>query len=257
MKLFNYFIIILIINIFITNYLYYNNKFKHLYKKKIINYNITENISVNITENISVNIIDNITHNISDNIINNITHYISDNISNLLKIAYHESGHATSIYIFKKFYKIIKVSIAKNNFIETSYTLFKYNNYSYNYQSKEYLLINMIIALSGYVSELIFLNLNSKNLYINKKKELLYNLYHNIISTSSDIFTINKILDQYLYLYGNTINNKLTNIERYILTNYIYNKTKDLLIINKKILVKILNDLLYYKTLNSSYFNNL
>lgn len=192
-------------------------------------------------------------------LINEIDQEIKNQNNNTLKkIAYHETGHALIVHLFKQYFTIDKVTIKQNNYGNDGFTLFTLNDYYINYPTKKYLLANMIVTMGGHAAEIILLNSSNKRLSIYNEQQLFSFLNNDNITIYSDLMQANNIADQYIKLYG-IDNGKLKSIiemEHNLLINYAYNKAINLLINNKKLLIKTAEDLLRYNTLNYSYFDN-
>tara|TARA_Y100000992_G_scaffold302678_1_gene278275 strand:+ start:2393 stop:4378 length:1986 start_codon:yes stop_codon:yes gene_type:complete len=204
-------------------------------------------------------------------------------------VAYHESGHAITVGLFKEFFDVRKVTITSNKGGAGGYTLFTPKEKFNSYPTKKFMLANMIVALGGRAAEtVLYSNINS--VPINYKNINLFENFDDLDITtgaSNDLKQANNIARQYVSLFGlgenigiydttstNTqspflgrdiamgSSDKLSEytksqIDKEIekLIGFAFQKAIDILNANKNILFDMSEQLLNEKTINSKEFN--
>jgi cell division protease FtsH len=204
-------------------------------------------------------------------------------------VAYHESGHAITVGLFKEFFDVRKVTITSNKGGAGGYTLFTPKEKFNSYPTKKFMLANMIVALGGRAAEtVLYSNINS--VPINYKNINLFENFDDLDITtgaSNDLKQANNIARQYVSLFGlgenigiydttstNTqspflgrdiamgSSDKLSEytksqIDKEIekLIGFAFQKAIDILNANKNILFDMSEQLLNQKTINSKEFN--
>jgi len=173
-------------------------------------------------------------------------------------IAYHEIGHTLIALLYPNLFTVQKVTIQGNKNGAGGYTLFLPNEPYDSYPTKKFLLVNIMISLGGRIAEQI--------LYKNIPKDLWLDVKDLEVSTgaSNDLKQANEISRNYVKLFGRLQNEGFSEyskeeMDREIenIMEYCYITTEQILWTNNETLHKLSHELYSYKTLNSTYLNNI
>ena len=186
------------------------------------------------------------------------TKYETRSDSLLKMIAYHEIGHTLIALLYPNLFTVQKVTIQGNKNGAGGYTLFLPNEPYDSYPTKKFLLVNIMISLGGRIAEQI--------LYKNRPKDLWLDAKDLEVSTgaSNDLKQANEIARNYVKLFGRLQNEGFSEyskeeMDREIenIMEYCYITAEQILWTNNETLHKLSHELYSYKTLNSTYLNNI
>jgi len=178
----------------------------------------------------------------------------------LLKmISYHEMGHTLIALLYPDLFSVKKVTIQGNKNGSGGYTLFVPNEPYDSYPTKKFLLVNIMISLGGRIAEQILYKNTPKDLWIENVTDL-------DVSTGAynDLKQANQMARNYVKLFGRLQNEELSEyskeeMDREIenVMNFCYLNAENILLANNETLHFLSNELYIYKTLNSTFLNNI
>lgn len=190
-------------------------------------------------------------------------------------VAAHEVGHALAVQHFSKFFELKSITINANTAGAGGYTLFTPNELYSEYPTKGFYLAQMIVAMGGRAAETVYFsdkyryNDNKSSDIIIDPNELIFRTsfpnYDDLDITtgaSGDLQQANKIARQYIQLFENYLvldeyntnygENTKSQIETRIneLVNESLEKAINIILANKNRFNELIEELLYYKTVN-------
>lgn len=196
-------------------------------------------------------------------------------------VSYHEAGHTITSLLFNEFFDVRKVTIISNSNGAGGYTLFTQKEKYNSYPTKKFILAKLIVIMGGRAAETVFYN-KIKSLYENKNynETKIFKNFNNLDITtgaSSDLKQADQISRQYIQLFGiekkdiiqlvqtpdNPYNslgeNSKNEIDEYVnyLIDYALNKAIYIIESNLDNFMKISNELIEYKSVNSTYLSSL
>jgi cell division protease FtsH len=178
----------------------------------------------------------------------------------LLKmISYHEIGHTLIALLFPDLVSVEKVTIQGNKNGAGGYTLFLPNEPYDSYPTKQFMLVNIMISLGGRIAEQILYKDKPKNVWLEDVIDLEVST-----GASNDLKQANQLARNYVKLFGRLHNEESSEytkseMDREIenIMEYCFMNAEEMLTTHKDTLNALAYNLTVYKTLNSTFLNNI
>jgi len=178
----------------------------------------------------------------------------------LLKmISYHEIGHTLIALLFPDLVSVEKVTIQCNKNGAGGYTLFLPNEPYDSYPTKQFMLVNIMISLGGRIAEQILYKDKPKNVWLEDVIDLEVST-----GASNDLKQANQLARNYVKLFGRLHNEESSEytkseMDREIenIMEYCFMNAEEMLTTHKDTLNDLAHNLTVYKTLNSTFLNNI